>query len=471
VPPSSSTLGHKAATFARRHGIALDRWQRAALVDLLGKREDGAWAAREGCLVVPRQNGKTEVLLARALYGLYELHERLVVYSAHQWDTSLEAFRRLLDVIESSDELSARVKKVRHAAAQEGVELDDGCRVRFRTRSRGGARGFSADLVVFDEAAFLPEAVHAALVPTLSARSATAQVLYAAAACDQLYNADGVVLAGLRERGLAGDDPALAYLEYSAAVLDDTGAEVPLDRLTAEMLADVGLWEQANPAMPARIDAEHVAWELRAMAPRGFGCERLCIGDYPRTDGELQTPIHLDDWLALVDEDSEPIDPVCIAFDVSPDRRSSIAVAGRRADGHFHVEIVDAREGTGWLVPRLGELVGRHEPWLVVADAYGPAGIVVEKLEDAGVSVERVTAGQLAQSCGLLLDMVSEATVRHLGSAELTAALKGAATRPLGDAWAWRRRYSTADISPLVSATLSLWAAAGMPEDDDVVIY
>jgi hypothetical protein len=37
------------------------------------------------------------------------------------------------------------------------------------------------------------------------------------------------------------------------------------------------------------------------------------------------------------------------------------------------------------------------------------------------------------------------------------AAVAGAMTRPLGDAWAWSRKNSTVDISPLVACTLALW--------------
>jgi hypothetical protein len=37
-------------------------------------------------------------------------------------------------------------------------------------------------------------------------------------------------------------------------------------------------------------------------------------------------------------------------------------------------------------------------------------------------------------------------------------AIRGATTRPLGDAWAWSRKNSDVDITPLVSCTLAHWA-------------
>jgi hypothetical protein len=59
----------------------------------------------------------------------------------------------------------------------------------------------------------------------------------------------------------------------------------------------------------------------------------------------------------------------------------------------------------------------------------------------------------------MFYDAVQERTVRHLGTPEIVAALRGVVKRPLSDAWAWSRKNSTVDISPLVVVTLALWGA------------
>jgi hypothetical protein len=97
---------------------------------------------------------------------------------------------------------------------------------------------------------------------------------------------------------------------------------------------------------------------------------------------------------------------------------------------------------------------------------------MVSRLEERGVKVQKVTAAEHAQACGLMLDLVAEGGLRHLGSLELADAIKGASSRNLADGWVWSRKSSRTDISPLVAATLALWAAAGMPEDSsDPVIW
>jgi hypothetical protein len=183
------------------------------------------------------------------------------------------------------------------------------------------------------------------------------------------------------------------------------------------------------------------------------------VGDWPRTDGGGDHVISPEEWADLADAGSRPVDPVVFAFDVTPDRsRSAIAVAAKRADGLFHVEIVDRQAGTGWVTARLAGLFEQHKPAAVVCDGVGPAASLMFELQSAGVPVGPVNTQEHAQACGLLFDNVQRQTLRHLGTPELAAAVKGAVRRPLGDAWAWSRKNSQVDISPLVAVTLALWA-------------
>ena len=105
------------------------------------------------------------------------------------------------------------------------------------------------------------------------------------------------------------------------------------------------------------------------------------------------------------------------------------------------------------------ELVRDHSPRAVVCDGYGPPASLVPKLEDAGVTVTTYSTSEYAQACGRFVDIVREKGLRHLGSPEIAGAVRVAQTRPLGDAWAWSRKLSDGNISPLVSATLAVDAA------------
>jgi hypothetical protein len=67
----------------------------------------------------------------------------------------------------------------------------------------------------------------------------------------------------------------------------------------------------------------------------------------------------------------------------------------------------------------------------------------------------------------MFLDHVNNSKIRHIEQQQLADAVRGARTRPLGDAWAWARKISTADISPLVTVTLALWAYHALGDSVD----
>jgi hypothetical protein len=118
-------------------------------------------------------------------------------------------------------------------------------------------------------------------------------------------------------------------------------------------------------------------------------------------------------------------------------------------------------------------IVRRNRVSEVIFDARGPAASLQRAIEDALAEIARsedlfgattvrgVDTGEHGRSWGLLVDGVQQRTFRHLGTPELVTALAGAVKRPLGESWAWSRKNSTADISPLVAVTLAYgaWAA------------
>lgn len=447
------SLAEDAIELAARAGLELDGWQRDALRDMLALDDAGRWLHFEFGLNVARQNGKGAVLEVRELALLAGITgERLGVHAAHEFKTSEEHFLRLEHLVE---EAGIPVKQVRRSHGQEGIYLADGTRLRFVTRTKSGLRGFAGvDYLNLDEAMIINLASHGAMMPTLRASKAPhgPQLVYTGSAVDQEVHDHGLVWARVRERGLQGDDEALGYLEYSVP------GEHP-DDLSDEQMLDRDLWHQANPGLGLRIDVEHMAREQRSLDPRTFAVELLGVGDWPATDGAADVLISAEEWAGIEDSESVLEDPVCIAFDVSPDRHSSVVAAGRNSSGLMMVEVIHARSGTGWLGERLIELYRRHEVAEVVCDGFGPSAAIANRVDEAGIKVTRLDSGDYGKACGLFVDCVGEKTLRHLGQVELDAAIRGAKARPLVDRWAWSRTKSTVNISPLVAATLALWSA------------
>ena len=448
APAGNGGWGNAAAELCALAGLKLDDWQRYVLDVALRVRKDDRWAAFEVALIVARQNGKGTILEARELAGLFlDLpDEKLILHSAHEFKTCSEHFRRILSLIQGSPELDAEVARIRTQTGAEAIELRNGKRLRFVARSSGSGRGFSGDLIVLDEAQKLGDEAMAALLPTLSARP-DPQVWYAASAGNQ----DSVQLGRVRERGVAGNDPSLAFFEWSAAPDDDP--------------ADPGTWAKANPGLGIRITEDYVARERAALAPDAFAAERLTIGRYPTDALDAWAVIAKDAWLPLADARSQAEDPVAFAVEVTqvaPYRKvATVGAAGFRRDGRMHVEVVDHADGTDWVPSRLAELVRKHRPCAVVIDPSSHAGALLEDVARAGVEpVSPFTPRDAAQSCGQFQALAASGGLRHLGQPELNAALGGATLRPLADAAAWDRKNAAVDLGPLVACSLAAWGSA-----------
>ncbi len=435
-PGAVFSAGPEVAEFAASCGLALDPWQRHVLDVGLAEGPDGLYSALEVALLCPRQNGKSWALAALVLGAVVVGSARKVLVTAHQHKTVLELYDLVLDLVKAGP-FSSELGTTRRHAAETGIEFRGGRAIRFMTRSRGAGRGFTADLVVLDEAYDLEAYEVAALLPTLSSRP-NPQLWYASSA----PLADSEQLHLIRDRALGQTPGRLSLMEWSV----EPGT--PLD--------DRRAWAQANPSYGARLTERWVEAEYRAMLPRDFERERLGVPD--ERDGA--TGLDLSRWFDLTDPDSEAVRPLGFGLDMPPERdAAAIAVAGARLDGLVHVEVVEHLEGTAWVVPRCVELWQRWKVPMWV-ELGSPAAALVDQLEAKGVEVK--TLGR-TMAPAVLVDGIGARTLHHMGQASLNKALVGSRRKPVGDQWCWSRGSSTDDISPLVAASLAYYAATAEP--------
>lgn len=455
LPPSSSSLGDAVADLGALAGFAPDPEQHEALRAMFALRPDGRVAAFEFCVICARQNLKTGLFKLAALGWMFLVEEPLIVWSAHEFSTAQEAHRDMAALVESTPHLSRLVADIPTANGKEAIILKSGARLKFRARTKGGGRGLSGGRVVLDEAYALKPEHMGSLLPLLAAQP-DPQVVYGSSA----GQASSSILRSLRDRGRRGGDPSLAYIEFC----DDLPGECADPKCDHELTAkgcrldEPARWARANPAMGRRIGADYIANERRALPPAEFARERLGWWDEPEADDP--PVIKGGAWADQEDADSAPSDPVGVAFAVavSQDRTwACIASSGCREDEAGHVEIVDNRKGTRWVVDRVAELVERWQPCAVVVNPSGPEGSLIADLEEQGVEVVKPTARDLGQAFGMFFDGVMvEHTLWHRPDAVLDMAVSAARARPLGDARTWDQRGNT-DISPLVAATNALW--------------
>ena len=437
APPSESNDADLIVELMGSYGTQLDPWQVDVLRAGCGVLADGSWATPTVGINVPRQNGKSVVLQARALAGALLFGERVIILSAHEQRTSRLLFEGLRDYFDGYSDLSRRVHSVIAALGREEIRLKDGTRIVFPSRTRSNLRGFSIDLLLLDEAQLLTDEQWEASRPALAARENP--VVWLAGTSPQLTT-DAAVFGRLRAAAYEGTDAGLAWTEYGAP--DDAN------------MTDPAVWRGANPG---RVSLEAMEAERRELSPGGFLRERLNVWPTDRTEQVIDPQW----WAQLVG--SGPMDgsaPQALAVDAGHDRSAVVVGGWNLGDGKTYVEIVDSGHDLLEAAQFLLAKAGRRIP--VIVDGMSSARSLEPTLTAARVQVRVTSAAEMAVACGQFLDGVNAGLVVHSGQAQLDAAVEGARRRPIGDggAFGWDRRDESVVISPLVAATLARFGAA-----------
>lgn len=476
VPAFTSSSGADAIALSHIAGLDLDDWQQHVLTGALGRRPDGKWSAFEVKLLVSRQNGKGSILEARELAGLFLFKtDRLLIHTAHEHKTASEHYIRIMSLIQNTPELERRIQPPggRHSSAygREFIQTQPGptiilgaggreivrnesSRLIFIARTGSSGRGFTGDFLAYDEDMKLATGQVGSSLPALGARP-NPQVWYTGSAGDEKSDQ----LALVRRRGVravAGEiDPGrLAFYEWSinwheeycdhtCTIHDDPEDERSVAR--------------ANPAYNIRRSADSIQTERDALSDFEFSKEILGVGKYPAPlDGWLVIPKKW--YTACADRTEEPprVDNPVFAIEVAHDRSTaSISVAGKRPDDYVGVQVVEHRDGTGWIVKRALEINAKWKPVTWVIDKRAATGTVIAELERAEIPFETLQAVDVAHASGQLFDAFKDDTVRHYGQEALRVALAAVDWRKLGESRAFDRLNSAVDQTPLMAITFA----------------
>jgi hypothetical protein len=433
------------AKLAAATGRPLMPWQTFVADVALEVDEAGRFVYQLVVVTVPRQSGKT------TLFGAVLDHRALITPRARCWFTQ-QSGKHAVDwlINEHWPLLAPFVPKVhlRRAAGSEHIKwLPSGGLIRPFPPTPDGLHSKVSDLVVVDEPwAFdlvRGQQLDQAVIPTMATRpnAQTWKVSTAGDATSTWWL--GTVEAG-RAAAKAGRTAGVAYFEWSCPDGMD-----PTEAVT---------WPLYHPAYGRTIGAGAMSAALEQFGPDEFA---RAYGN--RWVSTLERVIPLAAWRRAAEEPADlPLATgrLALGFDAAVDRSDGAIVAAWRDEaGVGHVEVADQRPGVGWLVERLGELVGRWRPAAVVYDAAGPALDVADAATRAGLQVDGLKAREYAAACvGLLEGLVSDPpAVRYRQHPALDAAANDATRRALGDAWAWGRRQSAGSLAALTAATVAIW--------------
>ena len=441
-------------------GVDLFPWQRAVMDDWMAVTEDYRYVHRRCGLAVPRQNGKTALVECRILAGVVAMGET-ILYTAHDYSTVTKLFDRLKEFFgeRANDpdarhpELNALVRSVRKGTGKEAFFFKNGSAVYLSTRTKSAKRGYTVDVVIYDEAQALTDE-HQKAIASTATTSRRPQFIFLGTPPGPEY--PNSTFADMRAKARAGEaTEALSWSEWSADEVGD--------------VSDRERWWRLNPTMGYLID-ESTILDLRNMFKEDLSFAQECLGYWLPSGRAVERVISEAAWEAAWREPPEPesSDVECLAVKFSPDGSAgAVAAAARRADGSVFAEIpgdwavFDATAGlpgaASWLAAR-----GRTAAQIVV-DGKAHSVDMADRLRTArvpGPCIVEPAPGDVAAACSMLVAGIAEGTVAHGGQPGLDAVVALAEKRPIGAAGGFGFRCEGDPAAEVACEALALAAQA-----------
>lgn len=489
VPPYVDSYGETAIKLANAAGLILDPWQEDAVIDLLGVNEDGMFVCREYAEWVARQNGKGAILECRMLTGLFLLKEERVVWTAHEFKTSNQAFLRVRQLVNNLMEagiVSSESVKITSGHGSEMFELAKTSKhplqqCLFIARSKGSGRGFTGDCVFIDETFGYTNTQDAAVGPTMRTKP-RAQMIYTST--PPLTGDSGEVMFKLRKRLKNGTAKRLGMRDWTAypwhITLDDLGKRDDETKSLVIDLDDRSKWQMSNPGAGIRLSEEDMETDREKYDDIEFA--REFMGVWPREVSAEGGAIDYTLWTQRLSLETVRRGACAISVDLSPKHDvAAIAMYGEGDDKMGHMQMVSLNYGIGWIMARLDIVRETLNPICLCMGRKTYAALEA-RLKDHNwelpKSKDEFSIGNIwvmdgsdqAAAVGNLLSAIKDGTFFCKPDEGLNDAVKSADFREGVDSVTWSRKGS-ADITGLVAATdarhgFETWKTNLVPEEE-----
>lgn len=343
-----TSLGFAAVEYAK---TVLEKnlypWQEWALIhglEIIGDLETG-WRFRYRTILylISRQNGKTVLSEVIASFFLNVLQVDSIFGTSLSLDKAEEVWEAVINDQETIPMLNSEIHRISRTNGNKKLILTGLRQYKVGAPTRRAGRGDSNDLVMLDEVREQRDwETWSAAAASTNAKPNGLIVCFSNAG-----DPDSIVLRQLRSQAIAA---------ISGGSASDFGGNVDTDTLglfewsapEGAKTDDIEALAQANPAMGYGYLTERALLSNRSTFPENkFRSECMC----QQVETILPQPFPDGAWNAGIDETSQiaPEEELFFGIDLSQNRRwTSIAVAGKRIDGNWHVEVVARQIGTEW---------------------------------------------------------------------------------------------------------------------------
>ena len=454
VGPYHHSFGKATVAMFNRWGVRFYPCQEHEMELFLARDERNRFACRTICISKPRQNGKSFGVRFYAVESA-AVEGRHVLFTAHRGKTVRKMFKFMRTFVLSREDLAKKLLPgadgIYKAAGSEGIYFANGGMIEFATRTDGGARGETYDVIIFDEAQELTDEQYDAVVPTtIASESGDPQKIYLGTPPGP--KCAGTVFRGLHDKAHSDNHEGIWWIEWAATSVPDM----------SDHMAVLELVYLTNPAMGYRIKEDVMLDVIRtATSPDGFAREFL--GWWVNTAENVNAVISAQEWAACRIDNPKREGDVVYAVRFSADGKKGVLAACHAAEnGIPFVYVVAERStehGIGWFVDTLAQ--NWRKAKLIVIDGQANAQTLHDRLAVAGV---KKTALRLAKSTDAttaysgFLNAVREGHVTHYGQQALDASATGTEKRLLNKSGGWGfQSTEKADATLVEACCWALW--------------
>src|SRR5690625_2292871 len=444
ILPYEYSLGNEAIKIYEKSKRKAFDWQRFLVDAILALNDEGLWTHMTFGFSVPRQNGKNEVIAIVERFGL-EKNMR-ILHTAHRTTTSAAAFNRLLAILEESGlEDGEDFHKIK-ATGRESIELFDGGRIDFRTRTSTGGLGESFDLLVIDEAQEYTDDQRSALMYTIAASPNPQTVMIGT---PPTPISSGTVFTKYRENALYGSLEDSGWAEWSVEKESD-----PRDK---------ELWYQANPSLGLRVSERNIQSE-EGNDDLDFNIQRLGLW----IQYNQKSAISENEWKELhVDTMPKLKGKLFVGIKYGYDGTNvAMSIAVKTEDDKVFVESIDCqslRNGHAWII----HFLRNADIQQVVVDGANGQKILEEAMKEAKLKPPILpTVKEIIVANSMFEQALFQQTIVHRSQPSLFQGVTNCEKRPIGKSggFGYRSQIEENDIALMDSMILAHWACVEAKE-------
>ena len=434
VLPYTKTKGEEAVSLYNKTEKTMLDWQAALTYDIMAIDDEGLWLHQKFGYAVPRRNGKSELMLARCLYGLKAGEQ--ILYTAHRTTTSHSIWERLERLCKKA---GIPVTSSYKAMGKEHLYCQTNGKIEFRTRTSTGGLGEGYDLLIIDEAQEYTPEQETALKYVVS-DSLNPQTIMLGTPPTAI--SAGTVFPKYREKVLSGGAYESGWAEWSVPEMTD--------------VHDIDAWYETNPSLGSILTERKIRAEI-GEDEIDFNIQRL--GHWLKYN--QKSAISQTEWDALEVKELPRLTGYLFAgvkfgHDTS---NVTLSIAVKMDDGKVFIEAIDcrpAREGVAWLLQFLRNPAVKQ----VAVDGDSGKGILEDAMRQIHVKKPiAVRTPDFIMANSLFEQAIEAGTIRHMEQPSLAQVISNCEKRSIGSngGFGYNSQLKGADIALLDSVILAHW--------------